>query len=281
MVAFPYSCPMPCLLLLCILCLCLAWFYSRNEGVIEGFKHNEDILTEGEKKELNLIMSRILRHLRERNVTYFAAFGTLIGCVRHGGRMTWDDDIDMVISHRAIGELLADLPVIARGRTYRDYALGEDIIIKYKSWGVPLKVYNRNSVYPKYPFVDLYTYKTITRYPPDNLENPNSSNAGEVVVTIPPKQMKYGHIQKFEEPYRNIFPLKFARFDSFTLSIPHGYEAMLQNQYGEDVLDNCVVSFNHKPYCKVEPDAHGCVSRDINEHIPVSLVDNVNPQIWI
>ena len=52
-----------------------------------------------EQKQLQVIQLKILKEIdkvcREHNLTYWLAFGTAIGAVRHKGFIPWDDDIDL------------------------------------------------------------------------------------------------------------------------------------------------------------------------------------------
>ena len=54
-----------------------------------------------EKEELKSLQMKILDHIaafcKEYDIHYSLAFGTLLGAVRHGGYIPWDDDIDIMM----------------------------------------------------------------------------------------------------------------------------------------------------------------------------------------
>ncbi len=55
---------------------------------------NNELLQKLQTLEL-MILEEIDRICVKHNITYFLAYGTLIGAVRHGGFIPWDDDIDL------------------------------------------------------------------------------------------------------------------------------------------------------------------------------------------
>ena len=55
-------------------------------------------LTIDDMKEIQLeLMDELDRVCREQGITYFLAYGSLLGAVRHGGFIPWDDDMDVVM----------------------------------------------------------------------------------------------------------------------------------------------------------------------------------------
>jgi lipopolysaccharide cholinephosphotransferase len=75
-------------------------FFCTNEKI--QFTKKECNYPHYELSEVELIyhkelLEEFLRFAQEKQLVYFAISGTLIGAIRHGGLMPWDDDIDMGI----------------------------------------------------------------------------------------------------------------------------------------------------------------------------------------
>ncbi len=63
-------------------------------------------LTLEESKKIQVeMLSEFDRICRANNITYFLAFGTLLGAVRHNGYIPWDDDIDVMVPRPEIAKL--------------------------------------------------------------------------------------------------------------------------------------------------------------------------------
>lgn len=68
-------------------------------------------MTESQRKEVWAAQLRLLAALNgvclRHGLRYFAGGGTLLGAVRHGGYVPWDDDIDLFMPRRDYDRLLA------------------------------------------------------------------------------------------------------------------------------------------------------------------------------
>ena len=53
------------------------------------------------------VLDQFLELCARHDLSYFAYYGTLIGCARHGGFIPWDDDIDLAMPRRDYERLLA------------------------------------------------------------------------------------------------------------------------------------------------------------------------------
>lgn len=64
-------------------------------------------MTIEQMKEIELeLMDELDRICREQNIQYFLGYGSLLGAVRHGGFIPWDDDMDVVMLRSEYERLL-------------------------------------------------------------------------------------------------------------------------------------------------------------------------------
>ena len=88
-----------------------------------------------------MVLAEIDRICRKYNIKYYAEWGTLLGAVRHGGFVPWDDDMD-------IGMLRDDyirFKQVAEKELPKEYAI-HDYETKDNHWLFLSKVVSRNHI---------------------------------------------------------------------------------------------------------------------------------------
>lgn len=81
------------------------------------------------------------------NLTYFLAFGTLIGAIRHNGYIPWDDDIDILMPYNDFLQLSS---------LYQSDKYSIKSCIKDEEYGSPIgRLYDDRTISIKGPFVTL------------------------------------------------------------------------------------------------------------------------------
>jgi phosphorylcholine metabolism protein LicD len=162
-------------------------------------------------------------------IQYWADCGTLLGMVRHGDIIPWDDDGDISIFKEDEEQFLYLRPVFEQ----YGYGIG-------KWWGgykiFPLNGQVSNEIkegseyFYRYPFVDVFI-----------MEHDKEKN----IVMYSDK----GLVKRWPKEYHNydkLFPLQSYKFHDFYLWGPRDCSDYLQRTYGPDWRDVAYLQYDHK-----------------------------------
>jgi phosphorylcholine metabolism protein LicD len=173
-----------------------------------------------DKRDVTKMLHTIDVILKDMNIDWFVAFGTLLGAYRHDDIIPWDDDLDIFVNRNLEGK-------ISEFKARMDKA-GYVVLDKtgyYKIFlknGTPVK-YNHNV---KWPFIDLFFY---------DIKN------DDVILHDAPRD-KFTTYSK-----DSVFPLKTHKFGNLRVPVPKDARKILIDEYGKDYMTTFVSScFNHK-----------------------------------
>ena len=96
---------------------------------MKGFRKYDDMTLDKLKKELIDIFEVFDSLCKKYDIKYFATGGTLLGVVRHGGFIPWDDDLDIGMLRTEYDKFLKYLIVNLRDMDYVHRRLHRAVII--------------------------------------------------------------------------------------------------------------------------------------------------------
>jgi len=191
-----------------------------------------DILSIKTDNKILVVLRKMLKDIdglfRTHKITYWMDGGTLLGAVRSGGIIPWDDDGDLCIDYKDESKLL-NLKNILINMGYGLVKFWGGYKI-YPLNGINIKYYNRNWHWNKvnkeledkevfnykYPFIDIFLCKKF---------GDKYHYANKYVKRI---YSKYYHNNN------DLFPLKRYYFDGFYLTGPNNPKPYLDQAYGKD-----------------------------------------------
>lgn len=106
-----------------------------------------------------------IRNVCEKHgITYFAEWGTLLGAVRHGGMIPWDDDLDICMKRKDFQRFLSVVKELPEGCWIQDFRVSEDhddLIAKIVNTRSNFLNEKQLEIYHGFPYhcgIDIFVY---------------------------------------------------------------------------------------------------------------------------
>lgn len=130
-----------------------------------------EITIEEKKKIILDIMSDVDAFCRENNIRYVISSGTLLGAVRHGGFIPWDDDADMFMLREDFDKFIASYKGRKYHALYNTNNENEFLKVGYAKISDPsTSVLSRKTQIKFGVYVDLFPLDSV----PEDIEERNS-----------------------------------------------------------------------------------------------------------
>lgn len=233
----------------------------------------EGSLLRRQQIRLTELLMAVDKICRKHNIPYWLSSGTLLGAVRHGGFIPWDDDLDIELLRpdyeRLMRILPAELPesmVLQTNETDPNYISAYAKVRDKRSWLLETNHYDRIFTY-RGIFLDIFPFEKSPRalhwiscrahgFIYNVLNNPRNSDetAAQKVRRIyafnhrftfpllralcrlwPSNEVRYGLGVPYADARRlsDIFPLTEIEFEGHRVPAPGKTHNYLQRKYGD------------------------------------------------
>lgn len=172
------------------------------------------------REAIREILGQVDRFFRERGITYVCSHGAVLGCLRTGGLVPWDGDIDIAVDRktwRSLGELAPSLRALRLGLDLEHNA--NMAIISSLDRPVIYSPVEMRGFGHSWPHLEIYEMEEPA---PDRL-----------------------HIDDTTVPRDCVLPPRRARLEGVEVNLPCEPERFVKLIYGED----CLHRFVPDPYC--------------------------------
>lgn len=213
------------------------------------------------------------RVCRRHGISYWLSSGTLLGCVRHGGFIPWDDDLDVEMLRADYERLMRILPselpewmALQTPETDTGYffcfAKLRDKRSELSETNRYDRIFEQRGIY-----IDIFPFEPSPRWLHwltcrtmgfcyNVMNNPRNSDVQarrkvrrilwvnrrclfpvfrQVSRLLPRRYVRYGWGIPFKDTrdLNDIFPLRQASFEGYEVPVPYDSEAYLRHKFGE------------------------------------------------
>jgi hypothetical protein len=168
--------------------------------------------------DLYEMMNNVHHVLEAHGIRYFIIGGTLIGAVRHGGLIPWDDDIDIGMLQTDMDKLYS--PVV------REALRQCGMMLDSRDRRVCKKIYSTTK---KFPFIDIFEFR---------------SGSGDTIEFACERARRLFPKETFS--VAQLSELQTYAYGPLRLSGPSDGEAVLRHQFGDDVMTHYYKNHPHE-----------------------------------
>lgn len=213
-----------------------------------------------------VLMHYFARCCEKHGLRYWLDYGTLLGAVRHGGFIPWDDDLDVSMMRPDFDRLLELVPSLFPEEEGFTHSMHAFLQIGYK--GTPLNI----DIYPyhfyKEPITPANKAKVdadVTRMKKQVVYIPPILNMSDAKVQatireeilggapVPPESEQPGiflspaitFTKNTVLSYEDIFPLRTVSFEGIPFQAPNHMRSYLQFFYGDYMAYPPAVGYKH------------------------------------
>lgn len=172
-------------------------------------------------ERLYLVIKNITQFLEENQIDYCIESGTLIGCVRHGGIIPWDNDVDIMIFKDGYEKM----------KTLIDKYNTKPFLILHMTPGFKL-------FYENEPYGELFVYDYDEKMDLYRMAFPYINKYGLDEPTFITSDIYYSY-QKYKK--EDLFPTRKTIFEDFYVRTPNDIVNVLSKTYKSNLLE-CIFS---------------------------------------
>jgi len=216
-------------------------------------------------KKLHQIFKIVIKLLNNQEVQYWIDSGTLLGSVRHGGMIPWDDDIDIAVldtseNKKKIKSIKKDLEKYNLGivKTYYGFKIYDmdGLKIIKNPWSVHKRRFkDKHKNITRRHLITIEAAKTYKK-PQGIIYQKYKYPSLDIFLMTPLKEKTIYIKNRWKKCYYNkgdIFPLKKYKYYKLKVNGPSNPNNYINNCYGPYWNDYGIIEYNHSTEKIIKP----------------------------